>query len=321
MTVVERDAGGRRIADVMPRALAHLIRGFFMGAADVVPGVSGGTIALIFGIYQQLLDSIRTGAKALGSLLKGDIAAFRQRLGQVDWAFLIPLLIGVLAAVVALSSIIDRLLSERPEEMAGLFFGLVLASVFVAWSLLTERDSTRLLVMVVVAAVVFVLLGFQSGPAANPPALAFFGAGALAICAMILPGISGSFLLLMIGMYSGVIGAVHDRELGKLIIFMVGAVIGLAVFSTLLGWLLDRYRDTLLAVLIGLMFGSLRVLWPWPNGVGVISDEDSEAIDGTGLDLPASFDDFWLPTLLGIVAFAVVGGVSRYATKRGPALL
>jgi len=214
---------------------------------------------------------------------------------------------------VVLSSIIDRLLADEPEAMAGLFFGLVVASILIAWKMLNERDATRMAVLAVVAVVAFFILGLQSGAVSSPSPIAFFFTGAIAICAMILPGISGSFLMLMLGMYAAFVGAVHDRELTNLLVFMVGAVVGLAAFSTLLSWVLERHRDTLLAGLIGLMAGSLRVLWPWPNGVGAIESEADELIDGTAVDLPASFGDAWLPILLAVVAFAVVTAVSTFA--------
>ena len=286
-----------------------------MGAADIVPGVSGGTIALVFGIYEQLLANVGLGAKALGHLVKGDVGGFRDRLVAIDWFFIVPLGVGVLAAVGLLSSVIEGLLQDRPEEMAGLFFGLVVGSVVVTWGLLSNRSSTLLAVMLAVGLATFVLLGFQSGPVSSPPLWAFLGAGAIAICAMILPGISGSFLLLMMGMYAAVLGAVHDRDIVSIAVFGVGAIIGLALFSTALNWLLEHHHDTLLAALIGLMVGSLRVLWPWPNGVGIISEEEGESISGTGLELPAS-DQIAVPALLAVAAFAVVIGISRFATSQ-----
>lgn len=299
-------------AVLIPKLATTVVRGFCMGAADIVPGVSGGTIALVFGIYEQLLKNVRLGAKALGSLAKADVAGFRRWLSEVEWHFLLPLGAGLGAAVLALSSLIEGLLRERPEEMAGLFFGLVLGSIVVAWRLLYEHNGTDLVVMLAVGGLTFLLLGLQSGPVADPSPLAYFGAGAVAICAMILPGISGSFLLLMMGMYAAVLGAVHDRDLVTLLVFLVGATVGLALFSTVLGWLLDRHHDLVLAALIGLMVGSFRVLWPWPNGVGIISDVAGESVPGTGLELPAD-DRWWAPTLLGLLAFALVVGISRLA--------
>lgn len=292
--------------------VANLARGFAMGAADIVPGVSGGTIALILGIYERLLESVRNGARAIGRLAKGDLSGFVDRLKAIDWSLIVPLLGGIAVAFLLLSSLIDRLLVDEPEAMAGLFFGLVIASILVAWKMLHNRDTFRLAVLAAVAIAAFFLLGLQTGASSSPPLIAFFLSGAVAICAMILPGVSGSFLLLMLGMYGAFVGAIHDRELLNLIVFLAGAVVGLALFSTLLGWVLDHHRDTLLAALIGLMAGSLRVLWPWPNGVGVIGEED-EQIDGTGLEWPAELSDAWLPLVLAVVAFVVVVVLSRLA--------
>ena len=194
----------------------------------------------------------------------------------------------------------------------SIYLGALATSILIAWKLLDLRDSTRMAVLVVVAVLAFFLLGLQSGVASSPPLPYFFFAGAVAICAMILPGVSGSFLLLMLGMYGPFVGAVHDRLLPEIAVFGVGAITGLALFSTLLTWVLERHRDTLLAALIGLMAGSLRVLWPWPNGVGVIGEED-EQISGTGIELPASLGEAVLPTVLAIVAFAIVMVVTALA--------
>ena len=283
-----------------------------MGAADVVPGVSGGTVALVLGIYQKLVDTIRDGSRSLGTLLKGDVKGFWAKVTALDMMFLVPLLAGILLAVGSLASIIQTQLHDNPEEMAGLFFGLVAASVVVAWGMLRARTPTHLTIIAVVGVVVFWLLGFQSGPIADPPLAAYLGAGALAVCAMILPGISGSFILLMIGMYAPVIGAVDDRALTELALVAVGAVIGLALFSSALAWVLSRAFDPVMSVLIGLMLGSLRVLWPWPNGVGVISEDQSEVIDGTGLDWPDRADILG-PSLLAVAAAVLVIGVAKIA--------
>lgn len=283
-----------------------------MGAADIVPGVSGGTIALILGIYERVLGSVRTGARALGRLARGDFGGFRRQLFAIEWTLIGPLLVGIGASVIALSSIIDRLLEDEPEAMAGLFFGLVVASILIGWELLDQKDALRIVTLIGVGVATFILLGLQSGTVASPPLAAYFVSGAIAICAMILPGVSGSFLLLMLGMYGAVIGAVHDRLLTELVVFLTGAVIGLALFSTLLSWILTHHRDTLLAALIGLMAGSLRVLWPWPNGVGVIGEEN-EVVDGTGIELPPELGDAVVPTVLGLVAFIAILALHRLA--------
>ena len=297
--------------------ISNIARGFAMGAADIVPGVSGGTIALILGIYERLLASVRTGARSLGRLVRGDFASFVTQFKAIEWTFIAPLLIGLAGAFVALASLIDKLLTDEPEAMAGLFFGLVVASILVAWQMLNNRDAARMVVLVAVAVVAFFVLGLQSGSVSDPSPILFFFTGAVAICAMILPGISGSFLMLMLGMYAAFVGAVHDRELTNLVLFVLGALAGLAAFSTLLSWVLHHHRDTLLAALIGLMGGSLRVLWPWPNGVGTIEDGiEAEQIDGTAIELPADLGQAWLPVLLAVVAFAVVVGLNRFAPKQ-----
>ena len=287
---------------MVTRVLSQYVRGFLMGASDVVPGVSGGTVALILGIYGDLITAVSTGSKALGKLCRGDFSGFIDGLKAVNWVFLIPLVAGVFSAVLLLSGLIETALHDFPETMAGLFFGLVVGSIVVARSLLQAPTSKHGTIIAVVAILVFVILGFQSGPVADPGALLLIGSGALAVCALILPGISGSFILLMIGMYAAVLNAVDERIIGDIALVGVGAIIGLALFSSLLNHLLDTYHDTVMAVLIGLMFGSLRVLWPWPNGVGIIEPE--EIIPGTGLELPNGAP--WVGAVIAAVVSAIV---------------
>jgi putative membrane protein len=253
-------------------------RGFLMGAADIVPGVSGGTVALVLGFYQRLVASIRAGSSALGRLIRFDIAGFRRWLARVEWSFLVPLLVGILLAIIALAGVIERLLHDYPIEMAALFLGLIAGSIVIVWQLLTKRDAKRLGIMVVVGLTVFFLLGLREGTSeetvsqfTEPELWAFFVAGAIAICAMILPGVSGSFLLVMLGMYGPVLGAVNDRDIGTLLVFLIGATVGLALFSQGLHWALREHYDSVMAALIGLMIGSIRVLWPWPDGLNTTS--------------------------------------------------
>ena len=178
-----------------------------------------------------------------------------------------------------------------------------------AWS------SRRFVYMVLVAVATFLILGLSSGQTQNPSLFNFFIGGLIAICAMVLPGISGSFLLLTIGMYAPVIEAINDRSLNELLVFGLGAMISLALSVKALGWVLSRYRDSLLVCLVGLMVGSLRVLWPWPNGVGVISEVEDEVIKGTALGWPENFIDFFWPMVLSIIGFTLVLGILRYEKK------
>jgi len=283
--------------------LLNLIRGFLMGAANIVPGVSGGTMALVLGVYERLVRSIREGSGALASLLRGRWSDAGQRLSAVDWRFLVFLGMGVVVASVALASVIERLLQDYPHQTAALFFGLVLGSILIAWRLVTTYDFLRFAVMAAVAAGTFLLLGLSSGTIDNPAIWMYFLAGGAAIVAMILPGVSGSFLLLTIGMYEAVLAVINDRDLLLLAVFGIGAVVALAAFSTLLDRLLRDHHDTVMAGLIGLMVGSLRVLWPWPDGV-----------DSAVLAAPPG--DGWVgPTSMAVLGFAVVLGIG-YAARR-----
>ena len=273
-----------------------------MGTADLVPGVSGGTVALVSGIYRDLVGGIRSGVRSAVSLGRLDLVATRQHLRDVPWGLLLPLGVGLLAAVALLSGVIESLLEHHPVEMAGLFFGLVLGSVVVALPMVPVWDARRLLAGGLSAAVTFVVLGFRTGAGADPSWWFLFAAGAIAICAMILPGISGSFLLLTLGVYEYVLGAVNDRDAAVVGVFFAGCVVGLACFSNVLHWALDRWADTVMAVLIGLMVGSLRALWPWPDGTG----EEQ---------LGAPVDPIVAPVVLAVIGFAVVVGFTRVAAR------
>jgi putative membrane protein len=287
--------------------LLHLVRGFAMGAADIVPGVSGGTIALVLGIYERLIASLRAGSKALTLLLRRDVAGFRRWLAAVEWAFIIPLGLGILAAVLSLARLISDQLHAQPELMSAIFLGLVAGSVVVALRLIHRPSAQHALIVALVGVITFVLLGIRGGTdegsvgqIVEPALWAYFISGAVAICAMILPGVSGSFLLVIMGMYTPLLAAVTDRDVVTLAVFMLGAVVGLALFSQLLHVALQRAHDIVLAVLIGLMAGSVRVLWPWPDGV-----------DSTELAVPEG--EWPLAIGLALVAFVVVMVVARYA--------
>lgn len=242
-----------------------------MGSADIVPGVSGGTVALVLAIYQRLVAAIRNGSSALGHMLKVDFRGAWALVRQVDWVFLIPLVLGILTAVVTLAGAIEHQLEVNPIQMSGLFLGLVAGSTVVATKLLTRRDLREWALIISAGIAFFIALGFtegasEEGLAGNFPLWAIFLSGAVAICAMILPGISGSFLLVVLGTYTAVLAAVNERDVLTIGVFAVGCIVGLALFSQFLHWALSEHYDTVMAVMIGLMLGSLRVLWPWPDG-------------------------------------------------------
>ena len=296
-----------RVAPLASAAMADLlnfVRGFLMGSADVVPGVSGGTVALVLGIYERLIRAIRNGANALWSIVRGRRAGLSEQLRTIDWRFLSALLAGILVAVVTLAALIEHLLEDEPQNTSALFFGLVAGSIVIAWRLVDNWTASYIGAALVTAVAAFALLGLRSDEITDPGVVLFFGAGAIAIVAMILPGLSGSFILVTLGMYKAVLGSVNNRDLGMLLVFIFGAIIGLAIFSTLLDRLLLDYRAITMAILIGLMTGSLRVLWPWPDGTetATLSSPQSPTV----------------PLLLAVAGFAAVVALSRLVGR--PAL-
>lgn len=279
--------------------------GFAMGSADVVPGVSGGTVALVLGVYDRLVGSIRQGTRALSSIVRGHVGVGLAQLRAVDWGFLLSLLVGIGSAVVLLAGVLERLLDEQPVLLSAAFLGLVAGSVVVAADELGHPRRSDWGLLAVSAVLTFLALGVRSGRLDDPSALVLVAGGALAICAMVLPGVSGSFLLLLVGLYDVVLSAVDQRDLGTVALVGAGAVVGLASFSTLLHWLLDHHRDRVMAVLLGLMVGSLRVLWPWPAGPDGVGDTRLGAPDG---QVPAAF-------ALMLAAAVLVVVVARIATR------
>ncbi|NRQ44027.1 DUF368 domain-containing protein [Rheinheimera sp. YQF-2] len=236
-----------------------MIKGLAMGAADVVPGVSGGTLAFILGIYERLLAAISScNLQALSLLCRGRFKALWQ---HIDGTFLLCLFSGILLSIFSLAGIISYLLQNRPIPLWALFTALILTALpHLCRSL--RWNAVRLLLCL--CGIVFaVLVGMLTPRELQPANWMFFVAGAVAICAMILPGISGSFILLMSGMYAPVLLAVTELQLGVLALFMLGCIIGLLGFSRVLNWLLQHYHDASLALLIGIVIGALYRIWPW----------------------------------------------------------
>lgn len=234
-----------------------------MGAADSVPGVSGGTMALIVGIYERLLRSIGHGFRAIMALTRLDLRQVWKQLASVEWPFILPLVAGIGTVIVVAAGFVPDLLDRRPVESRALFLGLVAASLAVPWREIRDRTGTTVLVAAAAAIPAFVLSGLPPGSIEDPAPLVIFLGAAVAICAMILPGVSGAFLLLVLGLYEPTLRAVDERDFLYVAIFVVGMILGLGSFSLLLSRLLTRHHDTTMAALVGLMAGSLRALWPW----------------------------------------------------------
>ena len=294
-----------------------------MGAADVVPGVSGGTIAFITGIYEELLGSIRAvDAAALRKLLGGDLAGFWR---HINGTFLLTLFLGIGLAVVSLARVILYLLERTPELLWSFFFGLIVASVWVVgrkvgrWSAGTIATG--------VAGMVLAYLITEATPAETPTATWFiFLSGALAICAMILPGISGSFILVLLGKYEYILGAVKAFNVGVVLTFGAGCLVGLLSFSRLLKWMLERYYDLTVALLTGFMVGSLNKVWPWKLTLSTYLDRHGEVkplaqrnvLPTDYLELTGREAYLWGAVLLAVAGFTVVYLVDRLTAPAAP---
>jgi len=249
--------------------IANLLRGFLIGIAEVIPGVSGGTIALIVGIYERIIGSAATAVEALVFLVRGRLQDAKASAKQIDWLLVLPVLGGMLVAIFAAAAAIEPLLESQPENMRGLFAGLILVSLIVPYRMVgASWRAADYLVGLMAAALSFVLVSLPRQEVTDASLILVFLAAAVAVCALVLPGVSGSFLLLAIGFYAPTITAVNDLDFGYLSVFVLGAIVGLALFSTALGWLLVNQRRITIAVMTGLMLGSLRALWPWQDNLG-----------------------------------------------------
>lgn len=293
-----------------------LLRGFLMGAADVVPGVSGGTMAFILGIYEELIESIRKVASPafLQPLLKFRL---KEALIAINAPFLVAVASGILLAVFTLAQGLEWLLHNQPVYLWSFFFGLVLASVATVSTRVSRWTPALVGGMLVAALAAYVLVGLAPRQTPNAPWFLILS-GALAICAMILPGISGAFILVLLGKYQYVLGAVNERDFVTIGLVGIGAVVGLLSVAQLLGWLFKRYHDLTIALLIGLMIGSLRKIWPWKEVVAHIVDRHGEIIPTIEHNvLPAAFNgEVMIALALALLGFVAVFAMDRWANQK-----
>lgn len=256
-------------------SLLIYFKGMGMGGADVVPGVSGGTIAFITGIYEKLLDSIKAvDIEAVKLLFSLKLLPFWNK---INGSFLLPLVLGIATSFLSLAKLIIYLMDNHPIPLWSFFFGLIIIS-----AILVLRVVNKWNIAVVIAALVGILVAYlitEATPAETPEASWFiFISGAIAVCAMILPGISGSFILLILGKYEYMMSALKDLDILPVGIFIAGCVTGLLSFSRLISWLFKKYHDLAIAVLSGFMIGSLNKVWPWKIPVKFRINSDGEQV-------------------------------------------
>ncbi len=236
------------------------IRGFLMGSADTIPGVSGGTIALITGIYERLIRAISSiKFSFLKPLLRLDFGGFKEKLlEEIDFELFIPLILGIGIAVLTLSKVIAYLLLNHTAYTFSFFLGLILASAYILYTKL-DGINIKLIVLTVIGIVLSYIFVGLNPIAANHSLIVIFFSGMIAICAMILPGISGSFLLLLLGQYEYMLNSLNSLNITEIVVFIAGALIGILGFSKLLNYLLENYESATMAFLIGIMVGTLRL--------------------------------------------------------------
>lgn len=297
------------------------LKGLGMGAADVVPGVSGGTIAFISGIYEELINSIKSiNPEAIKKLFKEGISAFWK---HVNGTFLLFLVGGIFISIISLSRVITYALHQYPILIWSFFFGMILASTWFVGKKIKKVNAVSVFSFLIGTAIAFYIT--IAAPTHTPEALWFiFISGVVAICAMILPGISGSFILLLMGKYSTLLDAIHERDFKMLIVFASGCFIGIISFAQVISWLFKKFHNATIALLTGFMVGSLNKVWPWKQVIETRINSKGEEVPfleksimpGTYADLTGNDPMILYALALVIVGFIVIFVFERFADQK-----
>jgi putative membrane protein len=292
------------------------VKGFLMGAANVIPGVSGGTMALVLGIYEELINAIRSiNLKFVRLVTHLNI---KEALSSVSWPFLLPIGLGVLLATFSLAEILSWLLERYPVIVWSFFFGLIVSSVITVSRVIKQWRIPTIVAIAVGTITAYGLFGVIPVSTPNAPWFIFVS-GFIAICAMILPGISGAYILVLLGKYHYILEALNNKDFFTLFIIGAGAFVGLISFAQILGWLLKKYHDLTMAILIGLMCGSLRKIWPWKETVTTFIDSHGKEIPSLQSNIiPASFtSDVVCALLFMLIGILLVWSLDLWARKSG----
>src|SRR5680860_7381 len=291
------------------------LKGMAMGAADVVPGVSGGTIAFISGIYEELITSINNVNLSLFKTWKKD--GFKAAWTQLNGNFLLALFLGIFISLFSLATLVSWLLENEPVLLWSFFFGLVVASVLFVGKEIEQWNAGAITALVIGAAVAFFITTLP--PSGNSGSLPYlFLSGALAVCAMILPGISGAFILVLLGSYKTILDAVHERNITLVAIVGAGAIFGLLSFAKLLKWMFNHHKNITLAVLTGFILGSLNKIWPWKRILETRTIGETEIIIDENVS-PFAFDgnnQLIYALIAAIIGFSLIFILERTASKK-----
>lgn len=288
------------------------LKGMAMGAADVVPGVSGGTIAFITGIYQELIDSLKSiNAEAVKKLFKEGIGAAWE---HINGTFLVILFAGILTSIISLAKGISYLLENHPILVWSFFFGLIVASALLIGKSIERWGIAKVIGLLLGAAIAFYIT--VASPAQTSESYWFiFLSGAIAICAMILPGISGSFILLLMGKYKFILESLSALRIDVILVFMLGCLAGLLTFARLLSWMFKHAKELTIAILTGFMIGSLNKVWPWKETLETTTDRHGETIPLVQRSvMPRSFEGD--PQLAWSIGLALVGFLVIWILER-----
>jgi putative membrane protein len=282
----------------------NALRGMLIGTAEVIPGVSGGTVALIVGVYDHIINGISHLVRAVGFLLRAQPAEAGKQLREIKFTMLLPILFGMILAILTTASILEPLLVAEPEIVRAAFAGMLVASLYVPIRLVGRGfRPIHVAILILGATTAFWLTSVPNAGLDNPATWQIVLFAGLAVCALVLPGVSGSFFLLAVGMYGPTIAAVNNRDLGYLGLFVLGAIVGLLSFAMVMKWFLDNYRVLTLSLMIGLMIGSLRALWPW-------QDPDREPLGVSDPTGPV------IALFLGAGVVALTIGLERYLRSK-----
>jgi putative membrane protein len=291
------------------------LKGMAMGIAELVPGVSGGTIAFVTGIYEEFITSINNVNLNTFKTLKDE--GFKAFWNKLNGNFLLALFIGMLISILSLSKAISWLLDNHPIPIWSFFFGLVLASVIFVAKAIKKWNALSVVLFTIGTVVAFYITTLP--PSANTDGLPFlFFSGALAICAMVLPGISGSFILVLLGSYKTILDAVNDKDFKIVITVALGAIFGILSFAKVLKWMFTHYKDATLAILTGFILGSLNKIWPWKNILQVIKIGKKEIIIDENIS-PFAFEgnnQLTFAIIAAIIGFSLIFILEKTASKK-----
>lgn len=296
----------------MNQYIANFFKGLGVGSANVIPGVSGGTIALITGIFERLINALKScNLTAIKLFFTGKFKEFAQ---HIDLWFLVSVGSGVLVAILSIARLFEFLFAEYPIYLWSFFFGMILVSIYYV-GITIEKFNWKVLVSFVIGTVIALLIAFGTPAKENSNFIYLMICGAVATCSMILPGLSGSFVLVLMGNYQLImIDAVNDLNLKILLPVVVGGVVGLLAFSHLLSWIFKNYRDITIAVLTGFILGSMPIIWPWKNDV--ITYFGSEAkVTGYEYYLPELNLDFSIALVIMLIGAALIVLTEKMAKK------